>query len=94
MAGLIQYILHERAMTMTDLTRSILSEQEAAKFLNVSDPFLVTQFETGKLPYVETGAGRFVDVAELVTLKRSMHAEINFALEELAVQAQELHLGY
>lgn len=81
-------------MTPTDLTKSILSEQEAAKFLNVSEPFLVTQFETGKLAYLETGAGRFVDTAVVVVLKRSMRAETNVALEELAVQAQELRLGY
>lgn len=82
------------AMTTTRLKKAILSEQEAATFLNVSEPFLVTQFETGKLPYVETGAGRFVDFAEVVAAKRSMHAETNIALEELAVQAQELRLGY
>lgn len=79
---------------MTDLIKSILSEQEAAIFLNVSKLFLATQFESGKLPCRNIGANRCVDLAELVMLKRSLHSDASAALQELATQAQELGFGY
>ena len=81
-------------MPTTDLIKPILSEQEAAIFLNVSEPFLVKQLERAKLPYRNVGAYRCVELAELVTFKRSMHLDTSAALQELATQAQELGLGY
>ncbi len=81
-------------MPISDLVKPILSEQEAAIFLNVSDPFLVAQLESGRLPYQNVGEFRCVELAELMKFRRSMHVDTDAALQALATQAQELGLGY
>ena len=81
-------------MSNTDLIKPILSEREAAAFLNVSTPFLVKQLENGKLPHRKVGRHRRIQFEKLLELRQSMHHETEEALRELVTQAQELGVGY
>ena len=81
-------------MSNTDLIKPILSEREAATFLNVSAPFLVKQLENGKLPHLKVGCHRRIEFEKLLEFRQSMHRKTEEALQELATQAQELGVGY
>ena len=81
-------------MSNIDLIKPILSEREAAAFLNVSTPFLVKQLENGKLPHLKMGRHRCIESEKLLEFKLLMHRETEEALQELATQAQQLGVGY
>lgn len=71
-----------------------LTSQEAADMLNVSRPHLVKLLETGALPFHKAGKHRRIRFADLMAFKAERDRASAEALEELAKQAQELHLGY
>ena len=81
-------------MSNSDSIKPILSEREAATFLNVSTPFLVKQLENNKLPYRKVGRHRRIEFEKLLEFKQSMHRDTEEALQSLATQAQELGFGY
>jgi excisionase family DNA binding protein len=81
-------------MCNPDLIKPILSEHEAAAFLNVSTPFLVKQLENGKLQHFKVGCHRRVASEKLLEFKQSMHRDSEEALHDLVTQAQELGFGY
>ena len=71
-----------------------LTTQEATDLLSVSRPHLVKLLEIGELRYHKTGKhrrGRFDDLVKYKSLRDDMSERAMF---DLAIQAQELRLGY
>jgi len=66
----------------------------AASLLNVSRPHLVGLLERNELAYRKVGSHRRILFKDLVEYQQRSRVERKKALDELAVQAQELEFGY
>lgn len=74
--------------------RAELTNQEAADLLNVSHYYLVRLLETGKLPFHKTGRHRRIRFNDLMAYKQLREERGTQVMESLAVDAQELKIGY
>lgn len=67
---------------------------EAARFLNVSRPFVIKEIDAGRLPHRMVGSHRRVAFEDLMRYASKMQENQESALERMAKNAQELGLGY
>jgi excisionase family DNA binding protein len=75
-------------------TKQELSTVEAARFLNVSRPFVIKEIDSGRLPHRMVGTHRRVDLDDLMAYARKMRENQAGALERMAENARELGLDY
>jgi len=71
-----------------------LTTQEAATFLNVSRPHLISLLKKGEIKFHMTGTHRKIRFEDLSAYRQKRAAESEDAMAELAKQAQELNMGY
>ncbi len=73
---------------------SEMTTQQAADFLNVSRPYLITLLERGRLRYTKVGTHRRIQFKELIAYKDKIREQSSDAMDELVKLAQENNLGY
>ena len=71
-----------------------MTTQQAADFLNVSRPYLITLLEKGELRYAKVGTHRRIRFRDLVAYKDEIRQHSSDAMDELVKIAQENNLGY
>ena len=71
-----------------------MTTQQAADFLNVSRPYLITLLERGELRHTKVGTHRRIQFKELIAYKDKIRQQSSDAMDELVKIAQENNLGY
>lgn len=67
---------------------------EAARFLNVSRPFVIKEIDANRLPCVMVGTHRRIAYRALLAYRTEMRRKQDEALQALADDAQELGIEY
>ncbi len=71
-----------------------MTTQQAADYLNVSRPYLITLLEKGELRYTKVGTHRCLRFRDVVAYKNEIRQQSSDAMDELVKIAQENNLGY
>ena len=94
---LLSYLLKELAAGNAIKVESIPAEvgiHESAKMLNVSVAHLNQLLQQEALPYSQSGLHQKINLRDLLDYQAKQTVASYLGMEELAVQAQELGMGY
>lgn len=92
-ADLLGALAQGKAVTIMPKELDVTT-QEAARFLNVSRPYVIGLLEANKMPYHKVGTHRRIRFEDLVRYKEDRKIASDKAIQALVDQAQELELGY
>jgi excisionase family DNA binding protein len=91
----VRQVVHElaagHAVTIAPVHAEV-STQQAADLLNVSRPFVVQLLESGTIPFHRVGSHRRVRLADVLDYRRKRSQGRRAALQEMALEAQEMGL--
>jgi excisionase family DNA binding protein len=94
---LLSHILMEmaqgNALTLVPI-HTELTTQEAANYLGVSRPYLISMLEAGNFPFTKVGTHRRIRFKDIKAFKDAREKTREAAMRDLATQAQELGMGY
>lgn len=79
---IINYMMDDQAISIVAFNK-VLSTQEAADFLNVSEPFLAGLLDTGVLPSIEVNTHRCIRFIDLIEYKKRRDEERQRGLAEI-----------
>lgn len=86
-------VASNRAVSLVPVDHEMTTHQ-AARFLNVSRPFLIKLLDEGNIPHRKVGTHRRVRLEDLLTYRDKTASSAEKAKEELAKISQELDMGY
>lgn len=86
-------VANNRAVSLIPYDHELTTHQ-AARFLNVSRPFLVKLLDEGQIPHRKVGTHRRVRLEDLLTYREKTASSAEKAKEELAKISQENDMGY
>jgi excisionase family DNA binding protein len=92
-ADLLGALAQGKAVTIMPKELDVTT-QEAARFLNVSRPYVIGLLKANKMPYHKVGTHRRIRFEDLVRYKEDRKIASDNAIQALIDQAQELELGY
>lgn len=92
-ADLLGALAQGKAVTIMPKELDVTT-QEAARFLNVSRPYIIRLLDANKMPYHKVGTHRRIRFDDLVRYKEDRKIASDKAIQALVDQAQELELGY
>jgi excisionase family DNA binding protein len=92
-ADLLGALAQGKAVTIMPKELDVTT-QEAARFLNVSRPYVIGLLEANKMPYHKVGSHRRIRFEDLMRYKEDRKIVSEKAIQALVDQAQELELGY
>ena len=93
LVDLLSEMSHGNSVAVVSLN-SEFTTQQAAEYLNVSRPYVVNLLEKGEIPFRKVGSHRRIRIEDLIAYKKVSEGRSQKALDELAVQAQNLGMGY
>ena len=71
-----------------------LTTVQASDILNVSRPFLIKLLEEGAIPHHKVGKHRRILMEDVMAYKKSIDADREKVLDQLAAETQEDDMGY
>ena len=89
----LSQISEGKSVGLTTLSEE-MTTQEAADFLNVSRPHLVSLLKKGDLPYRKVGNRMRLRSKDVLSYKETLFSAQVRAIEQLSEEAQKLGLGY
>jgi len=84
----VNYMMHGKALSVIPCDQ-LLSTQEAADILSISRSSLVQLLEAGKLPFVEVGTRRRVQLSDVLEYKKHRSQQRRDSLAEMLSISQE-----
>jgi excisionase family DNA binding protein len=90
---LLTTVASNRAVSLMPYDHELTTHQ-AARFLNVSRPYLVRLLDENKIPHRKVGTHRRVRLEDLLHYKEATRVEIENAKDELAEISQKNDMGY
>lgn len=80
----------DRLRELESVNKSPMTTQEAAYYLNVSRPYLISILEKGDIDYFMVGSHRRILVADIENYKKNMIINSKNAAHELSIISQSM----